>query len=107
MDIRTYDDMSAVVLFSKLKEKEVVSIADGKRLGRIVDAEIDLAERRITAIILPHTNGRIAFFEKAEEWRIPWEMIERIGEDVILVKAVMMNEKKSRRGLRLFPKKES
>ncbi len=107
MGSRTYDDMSAVVLFSKLKEKEVVSITDGKCLGRIVDAEIDLDERRITAIILPYAGGRIAFFEKAEEWRIPWEMIERVGEDVILVKAVMMNEKKGRRGLRFFPKKES
>ncbi len=101
------DSTGAVVLFSKLKEKEVVSIADGKRLGRIVDAEVDLDECRITAIILPQTGGRIAFFEKAEEWRIPWEMIERVGEDVILVKAAMMNEKKGRRGLRLFPKKES
>lgn len=101
------DNIGAAVLFSKLKEKEVVSIADGKRLGRIVDAEVDLAERRITAIILPQAGGRIAFFEKAEEWRIPWEMIERVGEDVILVKAAMVNEKKGRRGLRLFPKKES
>ncbi len=101
------DSIGAAVLFSKLKEKEVVSIADGKRLGRIVDAEVDLDERRITAIILPQGGGRIAFFEKAEEWRIPWEMIERVGEDVILVKAAMVNEKKSRRGLRLFPKKES
>ena len=100
------DSIGAAVLFSKLKAKEVVSIADGKRLGRIVDAEVDLAERRITAIILPQAGGRIAFFEKAEEWRIPWEMIERVGEDVILVKAAMVNEKKSRRGLRLFPKKE-
>ena len=101
------DSIGAAVLFSKLKAKEVVSIADGKRLGRIVDAEVDLAERRITAIILPQAGGRIAFFEKAEEWRIPWEMIERVGEDVILVKAAMMNEKKGRRGLRLFPKIES
>lgn len=101
------DSIGVAVLFSKLKAKEVVSIADGKRLGRIVDAEVDLAERRITAIILPQAGGRIAFFEKAEEWRIPWEMIERVGEDVILVKAAMVNEKKGRRGLRLFPKKES
>ncbi len=101
------DSASEVILFSKLKEKEVVSIADGKRIGRIVDAEVDFAERRITAIILPHTGGRIAFFEKAEEWRIPWEMIERVGEDVILVKAVMMNEKRGKRGFRAFLKKES
>ena len=107
MESRTYEDMGSVILFSKLKEKEVVSITDGRRLGRIVDAEVDCDERRITAIILPQAGGRIAFFEKAEEWRIPWEMIACIGEDVILVKAAMMSEKKSRRGLRFFPKKEA
>ena len=107
MALRTYKDTGAIVLFSKLKEKEVVSITDGRRLGRIVDAEVDCDEQRITAIILPQANGRIAFFEKAEEWRIPWEMIACVGEDVVLVKVAVPSEKKGRRSLRLFPKKES
>ena len=107
MALRTYKDTGAIVLFSKLKEKEVVSITDGKRLGRIVDAEVDCEEQRITAVILPQAGGRITFFEKAEEWRIPWEMIVCIGEDVILVKGSLMSEKKNERCLGLFPKKGS
>ena len=101
------DGIGVVILFSKLKEKEVVSIADGKRLGRIVDAEIDFGKRRITAVILPHAGSRIAFFEKAEELRIPWEMIEKIGEDVILVTEVAVSGKKEKRGFRTLLKKGS
>lgn len=106
MEQRSYKDAGGIYWFSKLKEKEVVSIADGKRLGRITDAEVDLDEQRITAIVLPGASGRLTFFEQEEEWCIPWEMIERIGEDVILVKAALLNEKKEKRGLRFFSKKE-
>lgn len=106
MEPRSHEDTGRICLLSELKEKEVILLADGKRLGKIADAQIDLDERRITAILLTQAGGRTMFFEQAEEWRIPWEMIDRIGEDVVLVKAAMMNGKKEKRGLRLFGRKE-
>ena len=106
MKQRQQEEAGMVCLFSALKGKEVISTADGKRLGQITDAELDLDERRITAIILPRSGGRSIFFEQTDEWRIPWEMIERIGEDVVLVKAAMASEIKEKRVLRLFTKRE-
>lgn len=106
MEPRSCEETGKICLFSVLKGKEVISVADGKRLGQITDAEIDIDARRITAIILPQEGGRSLFFEQAEEWYIPWEMIERIGEDVVLVKAAMQSSKKEKRSLRLFAKRE-
>lgn len=85
-------------LLSELKEKEVIAVDGGKRLGRVSDVEVDLREGCITALVLPCDGGRISFFERQEELYIPWDKIEQIGEDVVLVKAgtVTVHKEKSR-----------
>ena len=68
---------------NSLNSKIVISICDGKKLGHICNYEVDLCDGRITAIFVPGESLRL--FGKAEERRIPWEKIQRIGEDAILV----------------------
>lgn len=76
-----------LVKVSELRDMEVVSIQDGRRLGLIMDIELDLDEGRILALILPEepAGGFASFFKSSREIWIPYEQIYRIGVDVILV----------------------
>lgn len=68
-----------------LREKEVVNIKDGCRLGYVCDVEIETCSGRVVAIII---YGRIKCFGilgREEDIRICWENIEVIGDDTILV----------------------
>ena len=66
------------------REKEVVNIADGKILGRVSEVEFDVCTGKITAIIV---KGECGFFGKGKrDFVIPWCNIEKIGEDIILVR---------------------
>ncbi|MBE6551824.1 MAG: YlmC/YmxH family sporulation protein [Ruminococcaceae bacterium] len=71
---------------NELKEKEVINISDGARLGFICDIEADLYTGRIIAVIIPLQTGILGFSSKKETIRVCWEQIERIGDDIILVK---------------------
>lgn len=93
---------SGICLLSKLKEKEVVSVDSGKRLGRIADVEVSLEEERIMAIVLQADGGRVSFFQRQEERVIAWEKIVRVGEDVVLVRGEGMVPMKEKRSFRLL-----
>ena len=68
------------------REKEVINVCDGKRLGCVSEVEFNVCDGRLTAIIVPAEGGFLGFGSK-ERIVIPWEKIVRIGEDVILVNA--------------------
>jgi YlmC/YmxH family sporulation protein len=70
---------------SELREREVVNILDGKRLGLASDLEIEMETGRIKAIIVPGPGKFLWLFGKSEDFIIPWERILKIGVDVILV----------------------
>ena len=72
---------------SDLRAKEVINMADGKCLGHITDIEINVETGRLTAIIVPGHGRFLGFFGRNEEILIPWEKINKIGLDVILVEA--------------------
>lgn len=71
--------------FSSLKEKEVINICDGKRLGYVCDLEIDLHTGKICTLIIPEDGGKWNLFCKVQEYFVPWRCIKRIGDDIILV----------------------
>ena len=69
----------------EMRCKEVINICDGCRLGFVSDIELKLPEGEVCAIIV---NGPFRFFGlfgKGEEYYIPWECIQRIGDDIILI----------------------
>lgn len=69
-----------------LKQKEVVNIKTGERLGFIRDVEISESTGSIEAIIVPR---RDCFFKRllgGGELIIPWGAIEVVGEDLVLVR---------------------
>jgi YlmC/YmxH family sporulation protein len=70
---------------SDFRQKEVVNITDGKRLGFVSDVEIDLESGKIDAIVLPGVGKLFGLLGKDREFIIPWGKIVKIGEDIILV----------------------
>jgi len=70
---------------SDFRQKEVINVSDGRRLGFVSDIEIDLESGKIDAVILPGVGKLFGFLGKDNEFVIPWEKIVRIGEDIILV----------------------
>jgi YlmC/YmxH family sporulation protein len=79
---------------SDLKLKEVINVIDGKRLGAITDIEIDVESGRLTAIVVPGNSRFLGLFGRNEDVIIPWEKINKIGFDVILVEAAAYAEVK-------------
>ena len=70
---------------SDFKQKEVVNISDGRRLGFVCDVEIDLEQGKVEAVVLPGVGRLFGLLGKESEFIIPWEKLVKIGEDIILV----------------------
>ena len=70
--------------FRELQSKEVVSLGDGRKLGRIVDLNFCFPEGRVTAIVVP--GERCGLLKPAAEVVIDFCQIQKIGEDVILIR---------------------
>ena len=68
-----------------LRQKEIVNISDGARYGFVSDMEIDTVEGTIKALIVPGPGRVLGVFGRDQEYRIPWEKIQKIGDDIILV----------------------
>ena len=78
--------------FDKLREKEVINARDGRDLGCICDMELHICTGRVTHIILPTCASFIVLSHTKNKIYIPWENIDRIGEDVIIVRCADIPE---------------
>ena len=72
------------ITFCEMREKEIINLFDGKRLGRVLDLMFNASTNQVLGIIVP--GIRKLFSRKAEDLFIPLEKIEKIGDDVILVR---------------------
>ena len=71
--------------FNELREKEIINICDGARLGRICDLELDDCTGLICSIVVPGPTRLLGLIKNSEELVIPFCKIQKIGDDVILV----------------------
>ena len=71
--------------FTELHCKEVICVCDGRRLGYISDARVELPEGNIVAIIVPGPCRFFGLWGRRDDYVIPWNCIRRIGPDIILV----------------------
>lgn len=70
---------------SELRQKEVINIKTGKRLGNIIDYDIDLRSGRVTGVSVP-VQGKFSILSKNDQdIFVAWEKIKKIGDDVILI----------------------
>ena len=83
-----------------LREKEVINLCDGTKLGCPTDFEFDGCDGRITAIVIRLPSGFLGLGQ-SKDIIIPWNKIECIGADAILVKLahgdIFIPEKKKKK----------
>lgn len=87
-----------MVKISDLRMREVINILDGKKLGNIIDIDLDMERGKVLAFILPGRVRGWSIFSKREDVVVPWDKIIRIGKDVILVEVPTYEELEPRRG---------
>ena len=69
---------------SELQEKDVINISDGKKIGNIIDVNID-QDGNMAGIVVEQYKFIVSLFSN-NIIEIKWKQIEKIGTDVILVK---------------------
>ena len=74
-----------ILKLSELRCKEVICVADGRRLGFVCDVEIESPEGCVRSIIVPGPCRFLGLIGRKEDYVIPWQCIRRIGPDIILV----------------------
>lgn len=71
--------------FRDLRRKEVININDGARLGLVADVDLRMPEGQAAAIVVYGPARFFGLFGRGEEYYIPWDCIQRIGDDIILI----------------------
>ena len=71
---------------SDLQNKDVVNIVDGKLVGNIIDVQIQANSGAMETLIVEKSKLFVSLFSNKNEIEIRWDQIEKIGEDVILVR---------------------
>lgn len=70
---------------SDLQNKDVINVNNGKKVGNIIDVMIE-SNGIMKGLVVEKSKFLISMFSNKDEIIINWEQIEKIGEDVILVK---------------------
>ncbi|CAB1128477.1 essential sporulation protein [Candidatus Hydrogenisulfobacillus filiaventi] len=75
-----------MVKTSELRVKDCINLTDGRRLGLIGDLELNLAEGRVEAVVIPGPARFLGLGAREPDVVIPWHRILKVGVDVILVR---------------------
>lgn len=75
----------SIMSTEQLREKDVINLCDGAKLGRVSELEFDTCQGKIHAFTVSRDCGFFSF-GKAPCLTIPWNKIECIGEDTLLVR---------------------
>ena len=73
---------------SDLQNKDVINLVDGKKVGNIIDVAVN-QEGHMEELIVEKSKFFVSMFSTKDEIGIKWSQIEKIGEDVILVKIAL------------------
>lgn len=68
-----------------MRQKEVINVRDGTRLGTVCDLEIDTQSARVSALVI---YGKLRWFGllgREDDIVIRWQDIQVIGDETILV----------------------
>lgn len=73
---------------SDLQSKDIININDGKKIGTIIDVNIN-EDGKMNSLVVE--RGRfLSKFSSKSEIEIKWHQVEKVGEDVILVNVDLM-----------------
>ena len=71
--------------FTELHCKEVICVSDGRRLGYISDACVEIPTGNIVSIVVPGPCRFFGLFGRQDDYIIPWSRICKMGPDIVLV----------------------
>ena len=71
---------------SDLQDKDIINIVDGKKIGNIIDIRINSFDGKIKGLIIEEKGIFNNMFKGNTDKEILWNQINKIGEDVIIVK---------------------
>ncbi|MBR4621928.1 MAG: YlmC/YmxH family sporulation protein [Ruminococcus sp.] len=74
-----------VCSFSQLRNKEVVNVKTGEKIGYIDDIEIDTGTGKVSAFIIFGRARAFGLIGRDEDIVIRFSDIELVGEDTVLV----------------------
>lgn len=69
---------------SDMQAKKIINVSTGRNIGNIVD--VIIKENGVIESLVIEQNKNIFSLTKDSDIRIYWSDIEKIGEDVILIK---------------------
>lgn len=69
----------------EIRDKEVINMCNCRKLGYVIDLEVNLCSGCIEAIIVPITAGVCGFFGNELVYVIPLSCIRKVGDDIIMV----------------------
>ena len=72
------------MFLSDLQTKDLISIKDGRRIGRIIDAEIN-NEGQLIYLIIEEKKNFHKMITSSSDTKVEFSKITKIGADVILV----------------------
>ncbi len=71
---------------AELKDRQVICVKNGALLGLVGDIELDTENGRLSSIVIYGRPKGFGIFGREDDIVIPWEDIEIIGNETILVK---------------------
>jgi len=78
--------------FTDLRQKDVVNVCDGRRLGKPIDLVLN-DTACVEALVVPAPGSFLNILKQEKEGcLVPWNRVLRIGSDVILVEVREMLE---------------
>lgn len=85
--------------FRELCAKEVVQLGEGACLGKVDDLVLDPDTARIQSLLLLGRPRLFGLLGRDETLTIPWQEIEKIGVDALLVRTEIPAAEPARPGL--------
>ncbi len=76
-----------ILIIDALRDKEVINVKDGGRLGFVGDVEVDVGEARLTAVVVLGRPRLFGLLGREPDLVVPWGKISLIGDDTVLVEA--------------------
>lgn len=76
-----------------LLNKDVVNVRTGENIGCVCDILVDTTCGMVSKILVPINKNVLSFFGKNEFYYISWCDIVKVGEDLILIDAIIRPKK--------------
>ena len=68
-----------------LRRKEVISAVDGVRIGFVDDVIVETKTSCVVAFVIFNRLFPFGIFKNGTDYIIPWENIQLIGEDAVII----------------------